>query len=674
MTIIATSPFYQAGALVAAGSTLLNYSADVEADLVRREVAAYSGANPERGGAVPAMLSAVNGNTVLVGADGVEIQPVIILPSTVNSAEAAAENTSKIQGALTNAGIVQVLTPGTYYISDTLKLYSNTDFYLAPGVEIKLFAGTSKVMLTTESQYQTGVSVTLTWTAGTTVDIGWTAHGRAAGDFVWLLGASESTYRGVFRVDSVTDANSFKISLATTPAAAPSGTLTAKVATKNVMVRGGKWNSDYPNNAGAYLNSYAMSMYGCANTFVEDVEYGISAKFSLCFCAFHNAGASKIKSYNTQSDSVKVYGPGNIFEADNITGICGDDFMSIQPEEGTAYINYQIQNGDLHQIQVSSVNGKHPGSFSNFNVYLSDTCMLYGLDLHNVGGNALDGLGIIVQKSAGMTTGYAKRINISGVSSNCASSVYLASGHIDQLTIDGLQLNPNLLTNSPSIGFTATASVSRFDILRCNFSYGKWPSSGNASAITLTGIADLVNIDGCRFVDNGGGVCFAINLNTGISVKKINVTNCYHNSGIFIYVVGAPTVTPNVTLRGNYTGAANPVFIGGNINLSFSSNDFLNASSGVVRFNNTFTSTIKSDGTNNLIAGSWITVAAGTPVISLYGWDIGVDPIALTGLATTNGQYILSTQATTDGGPSVKTAAGWVALGTGASGVNTVIA
>lgn len=96
--------------------------------------------------------------------------------------------------------------------------------------------------------------------------------------------------------------------------------------------------------------------------------------------------------------------------------------------------------------------------------------------------------------------------------------------------------------------------------------------------------------------------------------------------------------------------AINPVFIAGNVNLSFSANDFLNASSGVVRFNNTFTSTIKSDGTNNLIAGSWITVAAGTPVINLYGFDIGVDPIALTGLATTNGQYILSTQAATEGG------------------------
>ncbi|MCK9386088.1 MAG: SGNH/GDSL hydrolase family protein [Nevskia sp.] len=67
MTIIATSPFYQAGALVAAGATPLNYSADVEADLVRRGVAAYSGANPERGGAVPAFtVTDANNNSVLV--------------------------------------------------------------------------------------------------------------------------------------------------------------------------------------------------------------------------------------------------------------------------------------------------------------------------------------------------------------------------------------------------------------------------------------------------------------------------------------------------------------------------------------------------------------------------------------------------------------------------------
>lgn len=68
MTIIATAPFYQAGVLVAAGATPLNYSAEVEADLVRRGFAVYYGDNPQTGGAVPAHLTTVNGNTVLAGA------------------------------------------------------------------------------------------------------------------------------------------------------------------------------------------------------------------------------------------------------------------------------------------------------------------------------------------------------------------------------------------------------------------------------------------------------------------------------------------------------------------------------------------------------------------------------------------------------------------------------
>lgn len=69
MTITATQAFYQGGVLIAAGPTQLNYSAEMEADLVRRGVASYVGDDPQTGGLVPAMTEA-DGSALAVGEAG----------------------------------------------------------------------------------------------------------------------------------------------------------------------------------------------------------------------------------------------------------------------------------------------------------------------------------------------------------------------------------------------------------------------------------------------------------------------------------------------------------------------------------------------------------------------------------------------------------------------------
>ncbi len=83
---------------------------------------------------------------------------------------------------------------------------------------------------------------------------------------------------------------------------------------------------------------------------------------------------------------------------------------------------------------------------------------------------------------------------------------------------------------------------------------------------------------------------------------------------------------------------------------------------------------ILTDGTNRLVSGTWFTVTAGTPVFTLHGWELAVDPIAFTTLAASVGQYINSTRATVScQGPAILTGAGWCALATGTSAENVVI-
>lgn len=102
-------------------------------------------------------------------------------------------------------------------------------------------------------------------------------------------------------------------------------------------------------------------------------------------------------------------------------------------------------------------------------------------------------------------------------------------------------------------------------------------------------------------------------------------------------------------------------------------NNFDTMASGVIRPTTTTGLMAQIFGSGNLFTSAAAVAAANSATWEAYSYDIAVDPITATNLATTNGQYLTSTQASTEGGPAIKTPAGWVAIGTGASGVNTVI-
>lgn len=631
MTILLTQSVRVGGGVIASGTTQ-TLAADLEADLVQRKMATYI-SNPADALSDVLVRAKVNHLT-----GGISVYGQVVVPGLVaGETSSASANTKAIQTALNTGGNVFVGEPGTIYVNDTLICYSNTQVSLGQKTIIKQVSGTNKVLLTTDSQFQAASSVSLAWTSGTQVTVTWAAHGKTVGDYVWLLGASEARYRGVFRVDSVVDADNFKVNTAVSPTAAPSGTITAKAATTNVIVEGGTWDYNYPANNGSALNAFAMSFYGCADVSVRDVSFETSAKYSLCFCAFMNAEAKRIVS-NTQSDCIKVYGPGNVFSLDGISGSSGDDILSVQAQEGTPYAAYQIQTGDLYQIVAKNINGKQSGTTSNVNIYLSDNCILYGLDVAGVGGAGMANLAIAIQKSVGETTGFAEEIKLSNISTSGTNAVYWASGYVANITIDGVQANPHLTTSNPVINFTGGASAGVINIQNSNFKKAAW-SSATAYAITLTGAADVVNIRNSNFKTSGAGTVVGVNVNTGCSVKVINLDGNSHGSGNFVYIGGVPTVVPQINLRGNDMGGVNPIFIAGNANISLSAgNRITNASNGVLRFNNTFTVTLAEDGSTQLVAGSWLTVVAGTPVLTAKGFNISLD-IGATGVAKTNGAY-----------------------------------
>ena len=112
------------------------------------------------------------------------------------------------------------------------------------------------------------------------------------------------------------------------------------------------------------------------------------------------------------------------------------------------------------------------------------------------------------------------------------------------------------------------------------------------------------------------------------------------------------------------------------MDFEFSGNRFTDNSNhyGFLRMLQTNTYNIRSDGTNRFSSGTvFLTMPVTAVDARVYGWDIAADPIALP-LPAVAGQFFTSTRSgAANQGPSISTSASFVALGTGASGVNTVI-
>jgi hypothetical protein len=123
----------------------------------------------------------------------------------------ASANVTAINACLAAGGRVSLSTPGTYSINNTLIIGSNTTLVLGPAVTIFQAASTNKNMLVNSAYntFSTTTSVTLGTPTGMSVPVTWTAHGFSVGQYVLISGASPSNYNGVFRVATVTDANTF---------------------------------------------------------------------------------------------------------------------------------------------------------------------------------------------------------------------------------------------------------------------------------------------------------------------------------------------------------------------------------------------------------------------------------------------------------------------------------
>jgi hypothetical protein len=476
-----------------------------------------------------------------------------------------------------------------------------------------------------------------------------------------------------------------------------SGSILAKKADSNIRVEGGIW--DY-NNSGNQSTAqtpdrHALLFGHLADSSIKNVEGVNATKYIVCLGAATNVTVDGVNAPAHISDIVKIYGPAKNVLVNNVTGVSGDDAVSFQTKEPDAFVGYRFAFGDIIDCKCYRVSVESSAGQGSVTLYGSNEELLTGMDVQNVYGEVSDnGAVFVIGNGSGLIGRYGTvrasgiRGYVQGATGAALRLNAIGSGEAD-ISIDDYEVQCINGIQTQSSPVVRTFEISRM-IPR---DYGTAGDPVNLNGIT----AQRINIDRCQFdflTPSATKYCIsaagATNIGYFAVTRNVNRTNWFfaaldctlrdvlvaenENTGAsdhFIRVNSA-SGTPTIRMINNATNTLAVFNPSVSCTVYFSGNRCSGATNGIVRTATNPTVVIQSGG-NNLVSGSWVVVPSGTPVLTVYGWDIAIDPIALTGLATTAGQYGTSTRAAANGGPFVRTSVGWMALGTGAAGVNTII-
>ena len=309
-------------------------------------------------------LGNVNG---LLGLDGMVVMPLVGGLAAGNSAAAASENAATIQGALSAGGLVQISTPGTYYINDTLVIPSNTELRLGAGVTLRMISGGNKSLLRNSSFIANRTAVTGNPTAsGTTITVSATAHGLSVGDYACLMGSTVDGYEGIFPVASVPDANSLTLTADYQPAnATSSGTCYIRKADVNITISGpGVFDQDQANQTVSGVENHAIRLQGVRNLNLNRVAVQNAKKYALHLIAVQDFMVDRPFFPITNSDGVHIEGFARDGTVIHPSGKTGDDMlaftcMKLNPAAAYAYtVPSNYHPGNQLDIDVFGVGGK----------------------------------------------------------------------------------------------------------------------------------------------------------------------------------------------------------------------------------------------------------------------------------------------------------------------------
>lgn len=297
------------------------------------------------------------GTQLYVG-DGVGLAPVNGL--YLSASNTAAQNQTLIQSALDSAGAVNLLGSGVVNLTGTLFIKSDTRLTIDNSLELKAPSTPSGLVLDSSIISAVKSSVTIAWTSGLTATVTWVGHGLSSGDPVWIVGAAQYQFLGVFAVESVTNVNTVTIKLNRLPTTTATGGITAIKADSNIYISGGIWNKNYTGgNVNTGSQTHTIRLGGVAGLTVENMNFKDSQKYCICLGAVKNVVVKGITTKAVSSDGIKLYGPAFGVSISNVSGVYGDDVISMQTKEPALYASYIWTFGDVLNVDIKKYKRLH---------------------------------------------------------------------------------------------------------------------------------------------------------------------------------------------------------------------------------------------------------------------------------------------------------------------------
>ena len=641
-----------------------------------------------------------------------------------------AKTTAAIQEALTSCydnggGTVTLTEPGDYYINSRLVIYSDTRFVLGRGVKIVQYSGTNKSMLVTDAYANgTSTSVSLAWTAGPLITVTWTAHGFVRGDYCVISGVADTKpqYNSIFKIHSVTDANTFTVYAPRSPVASATGTPVGWRVTRNISIRNITFDYDYANNTGnaSIANVCGVFMGRAAQFTIENVTVLNGNKYAFHVGAAMDYSIKNCSGYGPASgatagmECLKHYGPSRNGHIENLRGRTTDDGTTVQPAEDSAFSAYRWSFGDIFNLTFNGVHIDSTGAQGIAGVYCDDNYIadqIYFKNVNGVNSASSNAQVAFLNRNTNGTAGIFGEVVFDGIHGAVPASgmraFYAAAAgaisgrHLVVKDVDALSDAQNvyigtnltcdfvevedvthnvLTTTNEAVYFQSGANVKKHRVRRIRSTLA---ASGTAYMVQMAS-GTPTDFELSDSICQGATSRRTLLVTVG-AAARVAMRGCKHlSSDVTFFICQGASAGTVFDFRDNYTDAQQVFgFTSSSAAISakaIAKNNIATGNSlGFWRLNqatNALTLEIHTDG-NIITNAAHFATPAGTSTLTVYGWDMKADPIALTGLAATVGQYMTSTQAGNEGGlavlGNVNGTPAWYALAGGAAGANAAI-
>jgi hypothetical protein len=571
----------------------------------------------------------------------------VTLAPSLNLSDAAS-NLSRIQAAIDAGGDIYLLGNGVAYTNAPLILGSNTRLHLDPRLTIRQAPGTSKNVIQSACYTRAWSAITgITWSSSTpmlaTINIGG-GFVAARGDFILVKGqkgTTDAAFTGLFRVIDATNPANPIVILRRMPAAAPTGTIQAKLGDHDIGIYGGTIDYDLANNGGPYAASsdqHAIVLFGVANSNMDHVRTRNSGKFGTCIAAA-NYFVGREFDHIGSSDAVKVYGPAFDVQVEGVHSDNGDDVVSLHTEESATYASYDISGGDVLGCTVKNVK-----SYRGYSVALYSTDPAWFTD-----GNTFDG---VSYHPANASDAPKSMIRLLGPNSGAAYNGSLlvrdvqihdrfaapalliddagGTNNFDLITVEDFSTDPNATIGADqapvAIQGHAGSTIKLLNFRRLRF---YMPATADY-AIYVGGGQTFgeINFDDCYMTcpSSSYGTLF---YNTTSSIDKINFTNAKMDQGRalarFVSTMGN---VPQIVVNNNYVNAKSVIELYTSAKVHFAGNLVAGmANAGIYALAGNVHATVSSGGGNIFPAGNQVYTTQSTSDFTFVGncADFSVD-------------------------------------------------